>query len=266
ENTVSGSALKTAAADPLASPRAAIASVVMVGHYEVKYGEETVTLGDDELFYVTGNKTNGYKYYTEDAMLAFFLGNTIALASDADGKELTADEQAKYLTLIHPSADVRGNLVIDSRYVTLQLTEEAIGNVYAKVGDDYAPVTEENIVLVNQRVMSGAGTAYGFHGGKAYFNVPIQHLGYYRTGNKNATVAGGANSADFEWENVQSGDFGIVRNHIYTINVSKIEGLGNAIPNPDEPIVPPTDPEDYYIGARIVVLNWAVVPTQDVEL
>ena len=110
-----------------------------------------------------------------------------------------------------------------------------------------------------------AGTVQGFKGGKAYFTIPIKHLGFYRSTNTDNAGKMGTEK-NFNWEKVQSGDFGLVRNHIYTIEVSTIKGLGNGIPNFDDPIVPPTDPEEYFIGARIIVLNWAVVPTQRVEL
>ena len=265
ENTVAGKSLWSAYDNPYASPRAAIASVVLVGHYTVG-GEEVPA---NTRFYVTGNATNGYHYYTEETMRAFFLDNTIKLAKNENGDamDFTDGDNKDYITIDHPSQQVRGGLVMDSRYVTLQLTKEAIGKVYAKSGDNFVLVTKDNIDAINQNVMSAAGTAFGFKGGKAYYNIPIQHLGYYREGNTNRTkFPNGANSANFNWKDVKSGDFGIVRNHVYTITASKIEGLGNAIPREDDPIVPPTDPDEYFIGARIIVLNWAIVPTQSVVL
>lgn len=263
ENTVAGKSLWAANDDPKASPRAAIASVVLVGHYTIDDRE----LLPGERFYVTGNATNGYELYDEAEMRDYFLNNTIKLASDDRGTAMDFVKNSDYITVDHPSWQVRGGLVMDSRYVTLQLTDKAIGKVYAKSGDAYVLVTKDNIVAVNQNVMSAAGTAFGFQGGKAYYNIPIQHLGYWRQGNTNLTeFPNGANSYNFAWKNVQSGDFGIVRNHAYNIKATKIEGLGNAIPRPDDPIVPPTDPNEYYIGARIIVLNWAIVPTQSVTL
>lgn len=274
ENTVSGTSLKAAYDDPTASPKSAIASVVMVGRYQVDQGSGLKDYTGT--FYVTGNEQNGYKFYDKDQVLDFFINNTISLAKDGDGDpffdykpldqvadaEFLDEEYKDYFNIEHPSAVVRGNLVMDSRYVTVQLNEKAIGNVWAKVGDVYMPVNEDNINTINQSIMSGAGTAYGFDGGKAYFNVPIQHLGFYSPQNANKGIS--PLSSDFDWEKTKSGEFGIVRNHMYTIEATKISGLGNGIPNPNDPIVPPTEPE-YYIGARINILNWAIVPTQKVE-
>lgn len=275
ENTVSGTSLKNAYDDPTASPKSAIASVVMVGRYQVKKGNGQM---EDYVgkFYVTGNEANGYVFYNEEQILNFFVNNTLSLAKDEQGTpffdyQVASDvnkakfndtEFKKYFTVEHPSAAVRGNLVMDSRYVTVQLNKEAVGKIWAKVGDVYMEVTDDNLNTINQSIMSGAGTAYGFDGGKAYFNVPIQHLGFYSKNNENKGIS--PLSSDFNWEKTKSGEFGIVRNHYYTIQATKITGLGNGIPDPDAPIVPPTEPE-YYIGARINILNWAIVPTQKVE-
>lgn len=275
ENTVSGTSLKNAYDDPTASPLSAIASVVMVGHYEVNINSAGYNPYEG-IFYVTGNAENGYTFYDEDQILDFFVNNTLSLAKNEEGEAFFdykpasdvkdaqfLDAQYKnYFVVEHPSAAVRGNLVMDSRYVTVQLNDDAIGHVWAKVGDVFMEVTEENINTINQSIMSGAGTAYGFDGGKAYYNVPIQHLGFYSPKNENAGKS--PLTGEFNWEKVKSGEFGIVRNHSYTIEATKISGLGNGIPNPNDPIVPPTEPE-YYIGARINVLNWAIVPKQTVE-
>lgn len=279
ENTVSGSSLHAAHADPFASPKAAIASIVMVGSYQVSVNDGDYANYNGN-FYVTGNEEN-YMFFTEDQMKKYFINNFLKMAKDEDGtpffsyKDLTSVADAdfidpdykEYFTITHPSKEVRNGIVLDSRYVSLQFKPEAIGKVYIKKGDNYEALTAENINENNYQLLTMAGTAFGFNGGKAYYNIPIQHLGYYRSDNANQNVSGGANNADeFDWTKTKSGDFGLVRNHFYTIEATKISGLGNAIPNPEEPIVPPVDPEQYWIGARIVVLNWAVVPTQSVEL
>ena len=273
ENTVAGKALIAAYEDPYASPKAAIASVALVGHYELN-GKK---LDDNEFFYVMGNATNGYSFFEDDDdMLNYFVRTTIPFAKNANGTQMffnynnmtfTDNTYKKYFKIEHPGLATRGELVIDSRFVTIQLDPSQITDntpLYALIDGEYTQVTTENIDLVNQQMLYAAGTVQGFNGGKAYFTIPIKHLGFYRS--DNANKGKNANDKDFDWTEVQSGDFGLVRNHIYSIIVDNINGLGNAIPNPDDPIVPPTDPEEYFIGARIIVLNWAVVPTQHVTL
>lgn len=75
-------------------------------------------------------------------------------------------------------------------------------------------------------------------GGKAYYYVPIKHLG------KTGEVA----------------EYGIVRNHFYKITLSGIKGFGTPVYNPDkvvDPVVPTY--EDTYLAARVQVLQWRVV-------
>lgn len=59
---------------------------------------------------------------------------------------------------------------------------------------------------------------------------------------------------------------GVVRNHIYAINVTKIAGLGTPVYDPGETIYPETPEEnDHYIAAQINILSWRVVD-EDYEL
>lgn len=282
ENTVSGASLQAAYGDATASPKAAIASVVLVGHYEF----EGKAYEENKTFYVMGNATNGYTLFEDtESMLPYFVNNTIQFAKDEfgepffnyslDGGEfLKADEEnyKKYFKVEHPSKEARKNVVLDSRFVTIQLNKDEVlkqenqeGNpLFAYLNGKYKQVTADNIDEINEQMFYAAGTVQAFQGGKAYFTIPIKHLGFYRANNPNAGK--NANDKTFNWNAVQSGDFGLVRNHTYSIVVDKIEGLGNGIPNPNDPIVPPTDPEEYFIGARIIVLNWAIVPEQHVTL
>lgn len=81
-------------------------------------------------------------------------------------------------------------------------------------------------------------------GGKAYYYVPIKHLG--NTG--------------------EVAEYGIVRNHFYKITLSGIKGFGTPVYNPDQvvkPVVPTYD--DTYLAARVQVLQWRIV-TQSANL
>lgn len=74
--------------------------------------------------------------------------------------------------------------------------------------------------------------------GRAYYYVPIKHLG--GTG--------------------ELAEYGIVRNHFYKITLSGITGFGTPVYDPEkvvDPIVPTY--EDTYLAARVQVLQWRVV-------
>lgn len=279
ENTVAGSALKEAWDKSDCSPKAAVASAVIVGTYKLKNkGSEVNT----DMFYVMGNKTNGYTVFENtDAMTDYFVRTTIPFAMDNtespeaffdydNGKFLEEYDAKyrKYFKVVHPYAAAREGLTIDSRFVTIQLNPEVNfdneEDFYVYLDGRYTKVTNALVDSINKEMLYAAGTVQGYNGGKVFYNIPIKHLGFYREGNANKGLTG--TESTFDWTKCISGDFGLVRNHSYRIVVDQIIGLGNGIPNPEDPIVPPTDPEEYFIGARIIVLNWAVVPTQHVIL
>lgn len=288
ENTVAGTALQNAAKDPFASPKAAIPSVVLVGHYNLK--DKSGAAVTTSRFYIMGNATNGYTLFkNNDEMLNYFVQTTVPFATEEGGEtffnyvngEFTNYNYKDYFVIEHPKASVRGSLaeensdnqkalILDSRFVTVQIDKAKLRQLsedyplYAYLNGKYVLVDENNVDAVNQQMMYTAGMVQGFDGGKAYFTIPIKHLGFYRAGNTNAGK--NANDKDFKWTDVRTGDFGLVRNHVYSIIVDNIMGLGNGIPNPNDPIVPPTDPEEYFIGARLIILNWAIVPSQHVTL
>lgn len=79
--------------------------------------------------------------------------------------------------------------------------------------------------------------------GRAYYYVPIKHLGS-KDGLGKSTL----------------GEYGIVRNHFYKITLTGIKGFGTPVYDPDqvvEPVVPTY--EDTYLAARVQVLQWRVV-------
>ena len=296
ENTVSGGALRAAYDDPTASPKAAIGSIVVVGKYTLKDKATNQPINFKEngsqAFYIMGNSDDDYVCFLNDEqMMQFYYNRLFTLLSSTNkgndresvfehtdnGVKIKDDylpdpgtDKAPLFEIIHPNKEVRNGLVLDSRFVTIQFKNiEKItdGNpMYIRVDNSWMPINEANLTRVNQVLLSAAGITRMFTDGMAYFNIPINHLGFYRSGNPNYAKNLSPTDKEFDWNVVKSGDFGIVRNHYYNIEASEINGLGNAIPDPTTPIVPPTDPDAYYLGAQIVVLNWAIVPKQSVKL
>lgn len=155
---------------------------------------------------------------------------------------------------------------------TQSQTEAAGFTLCYASGNSYVPVTTGNLTDVNRIIMQNVGYADYYNQASAYFNIPIKHLGWYRKGNLNRTgkTENGAttytDNTTINWNNVMVGDFGLVRNHVYSINVTTIKGLGTAIADPTDPTVPPAETTDYFVAYRLNILNWAIVPTQNVEL
>jgi len=100
--------------------------------------------------------------------------------------------------------------------------------------------------------------AVAYTDGAMYYPIPLEHL------NQPANT-----SAD-----KVEGQFGVVRNHVYNISISKIKTLGEGVfvpkkVNPDDEIenLEPDTPKDptYYVESAINILSWKVV-SQEVEI
>ena len=106
-----------------------------------------------------------------------------------------------------------------------------------------------------KRMYSTFGVIEKFEQGKSYFNIPLKHIWGKLSDSSN----------EFKPESVKLGDYGVVRNHIYDLTINSINGLGTGIGDLKQPIVPPTDNEQYYISTRLNILQWRVV-RQNVDL
>lgn len=105
--------------------------------------------------------------------------------------------------------------------------------VYKKTGETYVVATDA------ANAAYGANNAVIYKDGMTYYWTSVKHLG----------AAG------------KTGEFGMVRNHFYQVDVTKITGLGTAVYDKNTDFVPVTPDEDpmTYLAARINVLSWRVV-------
>lgn len=80
-----------------------------------------------------------------------------------------------------------------------------------------------------------------WNGGRTYYYLDIKHIG-----NPNASLD--------QWKS------GVVRNHIYDVNLTALYGIGTPVYDPSENIYPekPQD-DDTFIAAQIKILSWRVV-------
>ncbi|MDE6010984.1 MAG: fimbria major subunit [Muribaculaceae bacterium] len=108
-------------------------------------------------------------------------------------------------------------------------------------------VSDEQPWLFKLNDNSSPVTCMIFKNGLGYYSAPITHFTNATTGDKY---------------------FGVVRNHIYNVDVNSIAGLGIGIPDPDDPIIPvdPLDPanEKAFFHVSVNVLPWDIIK-QDVK-
>jgi hypothetical protein len=143
---------------------------------------------------------------------------------------------------LYPSNDDFAN---DANYI-----RNALGS-----SNNYTYTATNSIVLadvqssVNAKLLanSGDGTSW-YASGKMFYNVPFRHI--------NSTK--------------ETGYYGVVRNHVYQMTVSKITDLGHAVNADADYVVPTTedDPEKstYGIVTQLDILSWRIVNNTDVEL
>lgn len=84
-----------------------------------------------------------------------------------------------------------------------------------------------------------------YKSGMTYYWLDIKHLG-----NTGSTA-----------------EYGVVRNHVYKVNITAIQGLGTPIYDPTEAFIVPDKPEDIntFVSAQINILSWRVV-SNDYEI
>lgn len=119
-------------------------------------------------------------------------------------------------------------------YVYAQLTDEAAGKTWFTSLQGGAAI-ENAATVINGKLADKTivDRALVWNSGMTYYYKEIMHL---------------------------NGLNGVVRNHIYGVNVQKIAGLGTPVYKPDEIIYPETPEEnDHYIAAQINILSWRLV-------
>ena len=132
---------------------------------------------------------------------------------------------------------VVGSTLGEEEYEVYVQLKENTEKWYKRNGSDFAEITCENL---NAELKAIIGEALLYEGGKTYYFTDIKHLG---------------------------NTYGVVRNHIYDINIKSITGLGTPVVSGNPVIVTPEVPEDNatYVAAQINILSWRVV-SNDVNL
>lgn len=243
------------------NPAATVASAVIVGQYKVSGADAPAT------FYVDPNNNNNYNstdktgtqgtyYGTEAAARTALQARQFIVFTDVNG---TTPAGVDAFVVKHPDYVVRQKLAnpnIAGRLVTLQLEAVPETTLYYFDGTGYVPVTAANLAEVNAQLVS-VGYLNMYNNGLAFFNIPIRHLGF-----RDASYANGK----YDWADMQLGELGLVRNHVYTINVTGISGIGTGLRSADQPIVPAKDEVNQYIAMRLNILAWNVVNAWNIEL
>lgn len=286
ENTVSLNTLNNTKAG-----ERAVVNALVVGKYIVK-DKDGNAVSYDNLYIRRDIDNKNIIYVGDKFMKQSFLGTqvgdgviyTMTIKTEGDKKSevynpvVWSDENDGDFEIVHPSKTVTG-MYTASRYVTMLLktgltdlstTTEEEGTTqttykyyYRNSNGIMTGVSNNNINDVRSAMYKYFNSKLGgvemFYGGYAYFKVPIRHL--WGRNNK-----GFGDSATATADGFSLGQYGVVRNHVYNINVKAIGGIGTGLSDPNDPIVIPIKEKEYFVATEIRAQRWRIVPTQDVIL
>lgn len=161
------------------------------------------------------------------------------------------------LKCVSPEYDVNGDitngapLTIRPYEVFFQLSDAGKAKEwYKKEAGVYNPVSDDvgtdtgSIKATDAHLASNVAPAIIYADGQTYYYIDVKHLG-----NEGKTA-----------------EYGIVRNHIYSININKIGGYGSPIYVPLSNVVTPEYPgiggggeEVSFVAAEVRILSWRMV-------
>ncbi len=268
ESTLKGSRLTGVGMPEQYLPLTSIPSVVLVGQYSINgsvksfYTYQKNSDGKPEIYAANDGDIEGVKTI-HDRLLET---QTVVLKRDGTGYAPVRKEDLAVtgtFAVEHPKKDARIGLKVGGDLVTLQIQAVNSGfYFYDSETQSYTEInTPEAISKVNRLLYQNLGGAHAYINGMAFFSAPIQHWGWHRSGNDNYDKP----MAEWNWSIMKTGDFGIVRNHIYTIQIDNIAGLGTGIISNTDPLLPPTDKVGYAVRFRVNIQKWATLPVQKWE-
>ena len=165
-------------------------------------------------------------------VVANSLANRIYYKENGEYKNITPDDlKVVEADEVNPNTEAE----LKAYHVFFQLSDDNTKDWYlysAETGFVYNTNEKINVVL------GGVEPALLYKGGQAYYHTTIKHLG--------------AKESETE--------FGVVRNHSYIVNVTKIEGFGTPVFDSNTMFEPET-PEDFktFVAADVRILSWRLV-------
>ena len=156
----------------------------------------------------------------------------------------SADSGTTFVGLTNDDIKCVARLATDAKAyeVYFQLSDTGANKTWYK--DENGNYTYIDVPTLNN-ALAAVQPALVYKNGMTYYWLDIKHLG----------------TAD------STAEYGIVRNHVYKVNISDITGYGTPVYNGTTDFIVPDKPEDIvtYVSAQINILSWRVVEN-DYEL
>ena len=185
----------------------------------------------------------------------------------------------------------RGRKYTKGGYLNFIAGNSKVAQYYTKSGDGYTSFSADLLELVDDESTDWKAAAELKDATTEFYTVTYKADGKtvdqatkitVKEGETNPVVAAIAEFGDVQyWNNGRTyyytpikhhtvgtdNFYGVVRNHVYKVNITSITGYGTPVSNPKQAIEIPEKPidDDSYLAAEVVILDWKVV-NQDVEL
>ena len=150
----------------------------------------------------------------------------------------TTAEGTEYVGLA--AADIKcvgRNMSDDNAYeVYFQLSDAAATKAWYKyTGGNYVEITTSAL----NTELAGVQPALVYNDGMTYYYTDIKHLGADKS----------------------TAEYGVVRNHVYKVNITAIKGFGTPVYDPTTDFIVPEKPSEIntYVAAQINILSWRLV-------
>ncbi|MBQ9660023.1 MAG: Mfa1 family fimbria major subunit [Bacteroidales bacterium] len=181
------------------------------------------------------------------ARLSFGLAAGKTAADDTDGY-CSAGEFFRYGGVFYTADGMKRTILSSMQLYTddarTQAATPADLDWKALGGERLQPVAAAGVTLYGDTAALAALTVDGFKDGQFYYKIPVEHL-------TPAEQTPGAN--------YPTAQYGVVRNHNYTISLGSVEGLGTGVWDETEKIVPVTRELEYRLSAQVTVSPWKVL-------
>ena len=178
------------------------------------------------------------KYYVGEETVKSVVANTLAnnYYYSTDGQNFTGIEGADI------ECTMRNVVDVNAFEVFFQLSDAGEAKTWYEYKDgNYSVIALD---VLNER-LAAVEPALVYKDGMTYYYTNIKHLGATDT----------------------TAEFGVVRNHLYRVNVTDIVGYGTPVYNGSTGFLTPEKPVDVstYVAAQINILSWRIVD-EDYEL
>ena len=270
-------------------------SLILKGTYKAVKKSDNSELNFNEGGFYVRSVANTKHIYLEkntenkdDLLIAFLNEQTILYTKDNSttdpGEEtftpVTAEDAYEDFEIINTQvfyyAD--GRQTKSSNAYTLQIKSDVTNRYYlrsyvAATGtpdtDDYTAAHYEYMLIdaasmsaANIAIQQNVGSAFKYDLCKTYFYIPILHYLDKNSYPENEYTGDFATKTDEEVNYIinKTGEFGIVRNHIYRLTLDKIEGLGAGNPGTDNPLIPDSEEnKQWFFHAKLEILSWHLI-------